>query len=681
MPRERGWPTLALDDDMIETVTTFVLESREQLLNGLAEAAEVEHNLMCCYLYAAFSLKEGLDEDLTEPELAAVKRWRYELIHIAVGEMTHLTLVANLMSAIGGVPNLGRGNFPIAAGYHPAGIVVKLAPFAAETLDHFIYLERPEGVHIADGAGFEADQHYRRLASPGRLAPSNGDYATVGALYRAIADGFKCYAARHGEAALFVGDPQLQLGPDVANLPGLVRVRCLATADAAIEQIVVEGEGSPASSERSHFQRFRSIRRELESLRAARPGFVPARPAAQNPVMRAPPTPQGRVWITALPAANLLDLVNAVYVHMLRLLMQAYAESRGATFQREMTTAATELMYAITPVASALTRLPANHDCPGTTAGMSFAVPHQRAALAAGPTADRVLIERLDEILSRALLLSRDLAWLSPVVARMKGTRDRLRDSLGQANEARLVMSARSETESTVHADVAPQTPQESPPDSGPRRMPVDAVPGAALTILYDNERCIHARHCVLEQPAAFKANVPGKWIDADAATTEGLVTLAHMCPSGAIQYSRNDGGQEEQSPPVNLIQLRENGPLGFRAELFINDDAAGYRATLCRCGASQHKPFCDNSHATASFQASGEPSKRESQPLPTRNGRLDVRPQPNGPLVVEGNVELCSGTGRTIERTTAVRLCRCGASANKPFCDGSHARIGFQAD
>jgi Ferritin-like len=245
MQRERGWPTLALDDDMIETVTTFVLESREQLLNGLAEAAEIEHNLMCCYLYAAFSLKEGSDEDLTELELNAVKRWRYELIHIAVGEMTHLTLVANLMSAIGGVPNLGRGNFPISAGYHPAGIVVKLEPFAPETLDHFIYLERPEGVHIADGAGFEPDQQYGRVASHGRLAPSNGDYATVGALYRAISDGLKCYAARHGEAALFVGDPQQQLGPDVANLPGLVRVRCLETAQAAIEQIVVEGEGSP----------------------------------------------------------------------------------------------------------------------------------------------------------------------------------------------------------------------------------------------------------------------------------------------------------------------------------------------------------------------------------------------------------------------------------------------------
>jgi CDGSH-type Zn-finger protein len=58
----------------------------------------------------------------------------------------------------------------------------------------------------------------------------------------------------------------------------------------------------------------------------------------------------------------------------------------------------------------------------------------------------------------------------------------------------------------------------------------------------------------------------------------------------------------------------------------------------------------------------------------------LDVRPQRNGPLVIRGNVELCAGTGRTVERLTSTRLCRCGGSANKPYCDGTHARIGFQS-
>src|SRR5438552_1480486 len=127
------------------THSPFVIENREQLLNLLAEAAEIEHNLMCCYLYAAFSLKESTAEDLTPGELAAVQRWRGQIIHVGIDEMAHLALVANLTAALGGVPHLGRPNFPIAPGYHPAGIVVKLAPFNAATLQHFIYLERPEG--------------------------------------------------------------------------------------------------------------------------------------------------------------------------------------------------------------------------------------------------------------------------------------------------------------------------------------------------------------------------------------------------------------------------------------------------------------------------------------------------------------------------------------------------------
>jgi CDGSH-type Zn-finger protein/uncharacterized Fe-S cluster protein YjdI len=207
-----------------------------------------------------------------------------------------------------------------------------------------------------------------------------------------------------------------------------------------------------------------------------------------------------------------------------------------------------------------------------------------------------------------------------------------------------------------------------------------DRVEGELIAVIYDGTRCIHARHCVLEQPAAFKANTEGNWIDADAASVEALVTVAHMCPSGALAYRRFDGGPDETAPAVNLIQLRENGPLGVRAELVVDGVSAGYRATLCRCGASGNKPFCDGSHVSIGFAATAEPPTRASQPLGERGGRLEVTAVPDGPLVVRGNVELCSGTGRTIDRTTEIALCRCGHSANKPFCDGSHARIGFRS-
>jgi CDGSH-type Zn-finger protein len=65
---------------------------------------------------------------------------------------------------------------------------------------------------------------------------------------------------------------------------------------------------------------------------------------------------------------------------------------------------------------------------------------------------------------------------------------------------------------------------------------------------------------------------------------------------------------------------------------------------------------------------------------LEVRGGPLEVEPQLDGPLQVRGNLEITSGTGRVVARLTQARLCRCGGSANKPFCDGTHARIGFRS-
>ncbi|HMK87366.1 MAG TPA: ferritin-like domain-containing protein [Steroidobacteraceae bacterium] len=103
---------------------------RESLLHALYEAAEIEHNLMCTYLYAAFSLKSGVGEGLSLPEAEAVERWRREIMRVAIDEMSHLTAVWNITSALGGTPRFGRTNFPLDPGYLPARIVVKLAPFS-----------------------------------------------------------------------------------------------------------------------------------------------------------------------------------------------------------------------------------------------------------------------------------------------------------------------------------------------------------------------------------------------------------------------------------------------------------------------------------------------------------------------------------------------------------------------
>ena len=208
----------------------------------------------------------------------------------------------------------------------------------------------------------------------------------------------------------------------------------------------------------------------------------------------------------------------------------------------------------------------------------------------------------------------------------------------------------------------------------------IEQVTGQWATISFDGSRCIHARRCVIAQPGVFKANVQGAWIDPDAASTEELMFVALNCPSGAIQVTRRDGGAPEPIPLVNTIAVRENGPLAVHAPMEIGGEAAGMRATLCRCGASSNKPYCDGSHVGAGFLASGEPTTKTSEPLAARDGALKITPYPNGPLGVSGAVEILSGTGRTIERTQATALCRCGGSKNKPYCDGTHKAIGFVA-
>lgn len=213
--------------------------------------------------------------------------------------------------------------------------------------------------------------------------------------------------------------------------------------------------------------------------------------------------------------------------------------------------------------------------------------------------------------------------------------------------------------------------------------MSEELVKGRDVTIRFDASRCIHSRGCVLSHPEVYVPNVEGEWIHPDAAPADQVMFTALNCPSGAIRVARQDGTATSDRPPmVNTVRIRENGPLAFEAELLIRGvPQASPRATLCRCGQSQNKPFCDGAHTAAGFAASGEPAASAFKLLEARDGPVNVEPQPNGSLKVSGNLEVVSGTGRTVNKITQTWLCRCGQSARKPFCDSSHKAAGFVAD
>ena len=211
--------------------------------------------------------------------------------------------------------------------------------------------------------------------------------------------------------------------------------------------------------------------------------------------------------------------------------------------------------------------------------------------------------------------------------------------------------------------------------------MTKEVVKSANATIEFDGTRCVHSRNCVLSRPDVFVPNVQGAWIHPERASANEILEIAHNCPSGAIQCKNPDGSTLEKAPIVNLVHVRETGPLAFHAPLTIDGQKEGFRAKLCRCGASKNKPFCDQSHASAGFVATGEPAPQNSDALAQRDGPVSIDPTHNGPLHVTGPLEVVTGTGKTINRLTDAWLCRCGQSANKPYCDGSHQRVRFNSD
>jgi len=654
--------------------------TRELALHALYEAAELEHNLMCTYLYAAFSLKDGVAEGLRPEEAEAVSRWRQKLIRVAVEEMQHLAAVWNITSALGGSPQFGRSNFPLDPGYLPAGIVVKLAPFSPETLQHFVYLERPRGSTEQDGEGFAYERNYVRGGGLARLTPMGINYDTVGDFYEALSDGLKSMVARYGEAVAFAGDPALQLSQSEINMAGCKPVICVKTALAAFDAIVVQGEGAPADSVDSHYQKFLAIREEYRALKAKNPDFSPAFPAATNPVLRRPPRPEGRVWLENPEVIAVVDLANAAYGLMLRLLAYAYALPGPSVEKSLAADLAIGLMQAMVPLAERAARLPAGPSNPHCNGGVSFIALRNPAAFPPGRGARRFFVERFAQLAdvgaelrscgdARALAAADLLAKLSKRATRGFDL------GVPAAAAQPAAPSSAAQAAPTAAASTAAQAAAPSTIVNG-----IETAQGKKLDLMFETKRCIHARFCVTGAPDVFLANVQGPWIHPDALEVERVVEIAHACPSGAIQYRRTDGIHDEPAPPVNLAGIRESGPYAFRGQLELDGDPIGYRATLCRCGASKNKPFCDSSHHEVGFTATGEPASGKTDALAVRNGVLAIDPQLNGPLSVRGNLEITSGTGRVVARVMAAKLCRCGGSATKPFCDGTHARIGFKS-
>jgi CDGSH-type Zn-finger protein/uncharacterized Fe-S cluster protein YjdI len=213
----------------------------------------------------------------------------------------------------------------------------------------------------------------------------------------------------------------------------------------------------------------------------------------------------------------------------------------------------------------------------------------------------------------------------------------------------------------------------------------VSVYEGEKITVTYDRRRCIHAAECGRSGSPVFDI-IKDPWVDPNLADVESVVRIIHRCPTAALTYQRKDGGSAESAPERNTITVSPNGPLYVRGQVQIvrpdgTEISREYRVALCRCGASKHKPICDNSHLETGFKDLG-PINADPDPAQTLEaGALKITVRKDGPLHVEGPVTVYAGNGREAMRATEIWLCRCGGSQNKPFCDGTHKKIGFRPD
>ena len=684
----------------------FVIEHREALIYMLCEAAELEHGIMCQYLFAAFSLKQGEQEGLSGTELDAVRRWRKQVSHVAAQEMLHLALVHNLLSAIGAAPHMARPNLPAPASHYPAGVQLALLPFGEQALRHFMFLERPEGMDLADADGLAAIGRAAPMLNERDIVPRGQDFATVGHLYRSIEAGFAHLAEMHGEDWLFVGPPRAQATAAHFGWPELVAVTDLASAQRAIEEILEQGEGPRGHWRDAHFGQFVNILDEYQQLREANPGFDPVRPVLAANVR--PPERDVDVPLIGDPlTARVTDLFNVGYEVLLQIFERFFAHTEETDAELKALADATVaiMLRVIKPLGDLITTLPVGEDHPGMTAGPSFELfyesdylmPHREAAWA-------LLAERLDEA-----------AWLCDELQAGRGQRiaGQLDPVLAAMREVSQALAAHLPADS-AHARLAGPAPRLEQAELGtlldraagagrrghrPGRHRRSG-PGAASAVRGRARR----RDAGSGRPGLRRGGAGADRAPAGrqrAAAAGGRARHGTGRASG--HHGSGRGGRGRFTGPAGPAAVAETlgstetpaagtapagsatpaGPVTPVGRVWeVARMATALRARLGRAGSCPP----ELAEAAAALQdlavrlaAPGEAAARLDELWELQSGLpASVQAERNGPYLVTNVPRLIDHLGAETRPAPQLALCRCGNSSIKPLCDGSHASSGF---
>lgn len=331
------------------------IETLERLRDHLQWAMELEHFTIPPYLCALYSLDPSRNLEASEV-----------ISSILVEEMLHLMLAANLLNAIGGRPQLDHPRmltpYPRSMPHGDRSFEVSLLRFCPEALEGFLKIEQP---------------------SPTGGTPECDDYETIGQFYEAIELGFRSLSPTLGESKVFCGDPARQVADEHVYSGGgrMVAVRNLATALAALNEIVDQGEGAkhsevwdgdsdlfhPDRQQVAHYYRLR----ELKLGRRYRRGDTPRSGPTGDPisidweaVRRMRSNPRTSDHVAGGPIRLAQEQFNRSYCSLLRSLERAF---NGAP---ESLGSAISAMFTLKAQAQALMQIPTENG--DGTAGPTF---------------------------------------------------------------------------------------------------------------------------------------------------------------------------------------------------------------------------------------------------------------------------------------------------------------------